>query len=255
MSTHPTPDLTVHLEDGGELEIYDLDTKVLVMGTGHATGSTVTPGLRQLVRSNHLVELYEQLRPHEPVPTKLRDIQSRFALAAEHRPATRAGDTPRARESTTQSGAGVAGAEGVLTPPPLGSRKSNGSGRGQSGGEPSGVSASSWCGNGCCDVNWMWQNLCWPGGDAVWFLYDYGWSYAYYLDTWHYYGAACAIYDWSVLNIWREDGFHGSWWVPQGNYRWWDWLVGVWETEKDVWGQVNYADAQASHTFCGSASW
>jgi hypothetical protein len=109
------------------------------------------------------------------------------------------------------------------------------------------------CNNGCCDPHWLANDLCAQSGDWLWFLFNYGWSYAHsggraYLAQAH----ACAAVGWSHF-FFNVGGSVSAWWVPEGHFQYASWSgIGTWSyTRRTIISSVNTEAAQNLHTNCG----
>lgn len=112
------------------------------------------------------------------------------------------------------------------------------------------------CNNGCCDPDWLVNDMCWTG-DWSWFYFNSPWSWTDSGDdTWTTRSLVCAAIGWSHLKI-QVGGDNWAWWVPEGNYQSHAWYAGItwygaWDSQHAT-SRVNMdsTDAKNTNTHCG----
>lgn len=242
LEDHPPAAVTIELENGNVVEIYDFADVPLVVESGVAGVTPALPELKHLVKQNRLVELFSALRPDLRVPSKVATLERAFAEKAR----LHSDDPPQIREELRAADQGMAASrDGAgLTAPDVG---------GQRFGEGPGLQTKQLigCNNGCCDPVWTAQEPCAHGNpvDYSWFLFNYGWSYAngsgaLIVDT-----ATCAAIGTSTFTVSISDGSGGTWSVLEAHYKtfWW----GAWFYNRSYSSTVNTASNQHLHTHCG----
>jgi len=165
------------------------------------------------------------------VPQALADAQQRMVnmspVEAAPPAITRAVPTGMSGTSTTQKGKGVA------------------------------TDALYGCNNGCCDPDWLVNDMC-PQFDYSWFYFNSTWSWynSNNDDVWTSDSFACAAIGWSHLRV-SIGGTDYAYWIPEANYQYVHWIAGTnwhlgWDT-KQVVSKVNLdpTDTQNVNTHCG----
>ena len=240
-SEHPDATVTIALEDGKTIELFDLPAGVLISESGkaEAEGSTLLQGNRELkglLATNRYVDAFLALQPDRPVPEALIGLQARHPVLPVQLPAE-------------QTAAGVAGGD-VAPPPPVepGGSASYSGGGGKPGLAPGQKTPQTTCTNACCNYTWLQNNICLTSL-MDWFYLDYGWSYQNSGPVLDAYAAACAVSGTSLFTISIGDGSGGSWSVPAGYYRSFGWGGSVFPYSMS--STVNSQSNQHEHTFCG----
>ena len=227
---HPPPDVVIEVDGATTLEVYDLGARVLVSVHGKAEGTPGLGRLRQYVKANRLVELHRLLQPKHPVPEKLYEIEERLSKDGEKPSASRLRRAEHPQADSSNAEVKVSAASLATSTAPLidmdgedtwrSAEPSSGhskSGYGRSGGQPANVTTMTWCGNLCCDGNWVYHNICSHHGDMTWHNVDYGYSYAYGYDLSRYDTVVCQSGPWgSFFEMRMEGGYYGAWAVAQG---------------------------------------
>ena len=216
--THPAPVASVEV-GGKTISVYEGKEGVLITELGKADGSAAllpkSPRLLELVSAGRLVDLFGVLRPDLAVPSVLVELEARH-------PAATADGEPGGTSTRFSPEVGDTG-----------------------GGAP--WRGDSWCGNVCCDYNWLTSNIC---VNDTWMYFEYGWSYRNSYSFGHWYGAACAITGNSQYTL--SGKIDGSWTVPQGYYQWEAWNGINWGTA--MYATVNSSSDQHNHSFCGNSN-
>ena len=232
----PTPLYTIQLENGHTVEFHDFGSGVGIMERGPA-GATAPQVHRIPGQPDTLTSLYASVAPGKPLPPELAVVEQRILGNALMSP-------PTVR--------GLDGEHRTVSAPSV-----------SSGGEAAATTTSggkihpewnNWCGNECCDWNWVHNTMCTATDQFTWFNFNYGWSVENGTNMSNWDTHVCAAWGTSNFQTIVDGGFSANWNVVQGNWAnfiWWD---HNWLGEKNVFSNVNNSVYQATHTYCGAAS-
>ncbi|HEX6273324.1 MAG TPA: hypothetical protein VFZ53_09795, partial [Polyangiaceae bacterium] len=150
LDDHPPAAVTIELDNGNVVEIYDFTDVPLVVESGVAGVTPALSGLKDLVKQNRLVELFSALRPDLEVPPKLATLERAFVEKAR----LRSDEIPKMREELRVPDQATAATNELagLAAPVVG---------GQRLGEGPGLQTKQLigCNNGCCDPVWTEQEV------------------------------------------------------------------------------------------------
>lgn len=195
-ATRPGADVTppvlasAILANGNTVVFYDAKSGVLIAEQGSAYTPPITPEVTR-AHVGDLPGTWKALLPTKSVPQALIDAQ---ATMAQSQPS----QLPPTGSANSSRATGTTGVLGKKTGPV--------------------ANALYGCNNGCCDPDWLVNDMCWTG-DWSWFYFNSPWSWTDSGDdTWTTRSLVCAAIGWSHLKI-QVGGDNWAWWVPEGNYQ------------------------------------
>ncbi len=248
-SATPNSIASLDLPNGNVVRFYVIGSRALVTEEGKAYTPPATNAIPQTMKRNdHLVDTWRMLAPEQPVPDALVDAEN--LITGVPRRTLLEGEPPRPQPEAVPPGA-------VQQAGPASDDSAHP--RVQTGGEHAAATDDLYgCNNGCCDPNWLYSYFqeC-HSGDGSWFLFNYGWSWAYSGgEVWTFDAMACAAVDWSLYTIYIWGDSTWAWWIPESYYQrfvwyaayspWWGW------DEKEMSTTVNDPNYTRLHTQCGS---
>ena len=232
----PTPLFTIQLEENHTVEFHDMGRGVGVLERGPA--GTTKPQVGKIAgQPDTLASLYASVAPGKPFPAELQAVQDRLLNQAHMSPPVTKGidgevvsHLHHPEAALSHAGAPAAQNSGKLH-----------------------AEDNTWCGNVCCDFNWMVLNMCPPSDTFNWFDFDWGWSVenGTYISSWN--TDVCAAVGTSNFQTIVAGDYETDWNVNQGffaRFIWWD---TNWLGEHDIYSNVNNQVQQATHTYCGAA--
>jgi len=249
-SASPPPVASLHLDNGNTIEFFDGGKEgILISETGMAY---TTPALKSLdMQALGPVATWNALSPAVPAPQALVELQARANAyaSAEGSPPAVAGaqpiDSPRSVGGNSEAS--------TLTAPQKASTSK----------EKVAVvqEAVNACNNGCCDANWLVNDLCPLDGEDDWFYFDYGSSWEQNWDIFSVNEVVCAGAGTSTFGIHRGN-YIATFAVTEGHYRSYFWFASTGPAclfggcNSDNHSVVNCSSGNrpttpALHTFCG----
>jgi len=240
-----SPVASLHLSNGNTVGFYDGGKGgILITELGKAR---TTPALKGIdVQTLGAVNTWNILSHAAPAPQALIELQERVDA---HAPAEgSASDVDRPIDSPTNNG-------GSLEASPLSPHQGASAPEQRSAVQ----GAANACNNGCCDPNWIVNDLCPLYADHSWLHFDVGWSWEQDNGITDMSEVVCAATGTSRFGVHRgNDLFTFN--VPEGYYQtyWWDdgaCILGCGSDNHSV-VNTNSANQPVSptnmHTFCGT---
>lgn len=233
---------SLHLSNGNTVDFYDGGQQgILITELGKAR---TTPALKGMdVRALGAVNTWNALSPATPAPQALVELQARADAA-------RAAGSAIAADPPIDGPAFSGGSSEASTPTAR---------QAASGSEPRAALPAAACNNGCCDPNWVVNDLCPQGGSHSWLHFNVGWAWEQDNGISALNEVVCAATGTSRFGVHRGNDIL-SFTVNEGFFQTFSWSQGfcVFGCGSDNHSVVNTNSANQPvsptnlHTFCGT---